>query len=120
MFRFEEQRIAARKRLLNRKDLMTFDTVPDFIVNAFFGDSSYKNQLIVCTFGFLNGIEFNGLMTLICWKKVDDSRKRKMESLYRDFEKPEYQRRYYSFSVHYKLVMFLNGNVRKFGQRIIV
>lgn len=121
MFPFEKQRVEARKRLLNRYDVTTFDSVPNFIVNGFFDGSSYANQLIVCTFGFLNGIEIDQLISLVQWKNVNESRKKKMKALYIDFEtKPEYRERYYSFNVCRKLVMFLNGDIRKFTQRIVV
>lgn len=46
MFRFETQGLSARKRLLNRSDVMSFVRVPGFIVNSFFGASSYHKQLL--------------------------------------------------------------------------
>lgn len=79
------------------------------------------NQLIICTFGYLNGIEIDLLISLIRWKDINENRKRKIKALYKDFEtKPEYRERYYSFNVGHKLVMFLNGDILKFGQRIVV
>lgn len=56
MFRFEKQRLDARKKLLNSKDILNFDKVPDFIINSFFGACGYKTKLIVVTFCVLNGI----------------------------------------------------------------
>ena len=47
MFKFQEQRVKARKILLNKADVITFDNVPDHIVDAFFGTCSYKNRLII-------------------------------------------------------------------------
>ena len=118
MFRFEAQCLGARKRLLNRFDITNFDNVPGFIVNAFFGDSSYRNRLIVCTFGFLNGIAINQLISLIRWRDMNATRIKKLRNLYNDFEtKAEYRIRYYSFNVGRNLVMFLNGDIRKFAKK---
>ena len=47
MHPFEEERVSARKRLLNRFDITSFDKVPNFIVNSFFGKYSYHKQLII-------------------------------------------------------------------------
>lgn len=118
MFKFQKQRVQARKILLNRTDVITFDSVPDHIVDAFFGYCSYKNRLLVTAFAFLNGIHIEQLMQLIRWKDTSEVDRRKMATLYKDFEKPHYMCNYYSFSVHHKLVMYFNGDVRKFGQRI--
>src|ERR1700744_3033682 len=46
----------ARKQLLNDKDIINFNYVPEFIVNSFFGNCTYKNRLLVSTFCYLNGI----------------------------------------------------------------
>lgn len=118
MFKFQKARVNARKILLNRSDVISFDNVPDHIVDAFFGSCSYKNRLIVATFGFLNGIHVEQLFNLARWKDTRESERRKLRALYQDFEKPRYMNNYYSYDVHHRLVMFLNGDVRKFGQRI--
>lgn len=118
MFKFQKKRVVARKLLLNRFDIITFDSVPDHIVDAFFGSCSYKNRLIVTTFGFLNGIDAQQLLDLTRWNDTTESEKRKVIALYKDFEKPQYMNNYYSYNVHHKLVMFLNGDIRKFGKRI--
>lgn len=108
----------ARKRFLNRDDVINFETVPEHIVDAFFGSCSYKSRLIVTTFGFLNGIHIEQLLTLIKWNDTSETDRRKMIGLYKDFEKPRYMSDYFSYNVHHKLVMFFNGDVRKFGKRI--
>lgn len=112
MFRFEKERLAARRRLLNGFDITNFDSVPDFIINAFFGNSSYKSQLLVCTFGFLNGIEVELLISLLRWTQFTEAKKVKIRSLYRCFENSSYQGRYYSYNVHHNAVMYLNGVFR--------
>lgn len=118
MFKFQKQRVEARKTLLNRADVIAFESVPDHIVDSFFGSCSYKNRLIVTTFGFLNGIHIDQLLELIRWKDTSETDRRKMIAVYKDFEKPRYMTSYYSYSVHHKCVMFFNGDVRKFGKRI--
>lgn len=110
MFKYQKQRV--------RADVTSFDNVPDHIVDAFFGSCSYKNRLTVTTFGFLNGIHIEQLLQLIRWKDTTETDKRKIAALYKDFEKPRYMDNYYSYSVHHKLVMYFNGDVRKFGQRV--
>ena len=114
MFTFQSQRVAARKRLLNRYDVISFDEVPEFIVDAFFGSCTYKSRLITTTFGFLNGINVDLLISLVRWHDLRQTEVRKMEILYETFLKQNY----YSYNVHYKQVMFLNGDIRKFGKRI--
>lgn len=37
MFKFQKQRVQARKILLNRADIIAFESVPDHIVDAFYG-----------------------------------------------------------------------------------
>lgn len=118
MFKFQRQRCEARKRFLNRFDIISFNTVPDHIVDGFYGSCNYKNRLIVLTFGFLNGLHIEQLFELIQWKDVTRSDQNKMIALYNDFEKPRYKTNYYSYNVHHKLVMYLNGDIRKFGVRI--
>lgn len=113
MYRFQPNRVRARKILLDRKDIIAFRNVPDFIVDAFFGDCTYVKRLIVSTFSFLNGLSLYQLMTLPFWKDFTDVDKNKIEALYRDLQRPAYQQKYYSYNVHYGLVMFLNGAVRK-------
>ena len=119
MFRFEKQRVAARKRLLNRVDVIRFDTVPNFIINSFFGSCTYKSRLITTTFAVLNGISIDGFFDLIRWSDFSDREKAKVIALFLDYEKPHYRNRYYSYNVHYKLVMYLNGDIRRMGQRVI-
>lgn len=115
MFKFQKQRTNARK---NRCDVISFDNVPDHIVDAFFGSCTYKNRLIVATFGFLNGVDVEQSIAMTHWKDTRNDERMKMIALYKDFEKPRYMENYYSYNVHRKLVMFLNGDIRKFGKRI--
>lgn len=118
MFKFQKQRVNARKILLNRSDQINFDSVPDFIVDAFFGSCTYKNRLIVTTFGYLNGIYVDDLLKLTKWTDTTEAEKSKVKRLYLDYETPRYRENYYSFNVHNQLVMYLNGDIRKHGKRI--
>lgn len=61
-------------------------------------------------FGYLNG-------ALIRWNDFSEVTKRKIISLYRNFENPPYQATYYSFNIHHGIVMYLNGDIRRFGIR---
>lgn len=97
--------------------MIRFDEVPDFIVDAFFGSCTYKNILTTTTFGYLNGISMEQLMTLCRWKDTKNREKEKMKQLYDSYEKSHYQQKYYSYNVMMKLVMFLNGDIRSFGER---
>lgn len=118
MSNFEAKRTEARKILLNRADLTNFTTVPAFIVDAFFGPCDYKKRMLCCTFGFLNGIDADNLLTLVRWSDTKKEDKAKVKALYLDFEKPNYQSKYYSYNIHYRRVCFLNGDLRKNGRRI--
>lgn len=118
MHPFEEKRAEARRRLLNRADAISFHGVPNFIINSFFGQCNYKNRLITCTFAYLNGIDAEQLLAMVFWKDIKKQDEAKVKKLYIYFEKPEYQARYYSYNVHTKLVMFLNGDIRKYGVRV--
>ncbi len=119
MFKYQQHRVAARKRFLNRFDVINFEDVPDHIVDAFYGSCCYKTRLIVLTFCYLNGLHIEQVFELVRWKDIRQSDKDKMIALQQDFEKPRYKDNYYSFNVHYKLVMYLNGDIRKFGTRIV-
>lgn len=118
MHPFQTQRVAARKRLLNREDVTRFDEVPDFIVDAFFGSCTYKSRLVTAVFGYVNGLSVDQLLSLNHWNDVKEMEKEKIKKLYVSFEGPRYQQQYYSYNVHQKLVVFLNGDVRKFGVRL--
>lgn len=50
---------------------------------------------------------------------MNQSEKSKLTSLYQEYTKERYQNTYYSYNVHQKQVMYLNGDVRKFGSRIV-
>lgn len=118
MFPFQQKRVAARKLLLNREDIIRFDEVPDFIVDAFFGSCTFHKRLLTATFGFVNGISIDQLLGACRWNDTKQTEKEKMKKLYIAFESAHYQETYYSYNVHYKLVMFLNGDLRKCGKRV--
>lgn len=118
MFPYQKQRVAARKRLLNREDVTRFDEVPDFIVDAFFGSCTYKNRLLTAVFGYVNGLSVDQLLSLNHWNDMKEIEMEKIKKLYDSFEGPRYQQEYYSYNVHQKLVVFLNGDVRKFAVRL--
>lgn len=114
--KIQKNKLAARRTVLQRKDLVDFTYVPDFIINSFFGSCNYKNRLHVSTFCYVNGINFEGLLKLIHWNDVRDCEIQKVKSLMTvDYEKDQYRQKYYSYCTRRKLVVYLNGNVRYFG-----
>jgi hypothetical protein len=72
---------------------MSFDNVPGFIIEAFFGDYNNKNILLVATFGYLNGIQIDVLLSIVKWKQVTLKDINKLKALYVDLAKPEYNSR---------------------------
>lgn len=108
----------SRRTSLNEKDVVNFTEVPEFIVNAFFGMCNYKNRLLVATFSYLNGISMDQLFELVQWTDISKNDKEKIRRLYDYFELDRYKDNYYSYNVHTRSVMYLNGDIRRFGQRI--
>lgn len=100
-----------RKALLDNKDIINFTDVPEFIVNSFFGKCTYKNRLLVSTFCYLNGIAFDQLLELIQWTDTTKKDREKIRHLYSYFEMDHYKQNYYSYNVHRKMVMNLNGGL---------
>lgn len=119
MFRFEVQRVVARKKLLNSKDLLNFENVPSFIINSFFGSCTYQSRLTVSTFCVLNGISCDQCMEICRFKDLSAKDKNKIENLFIYLKKRENCIRYYSYSVHYKKILYLNGDLRLHGRRIV-
>lgn len=116
---FEKERCEARRKLLNSRDVISFETVPLFIVNSFFGQCTYLKRLHISTFCFLNGVSPSQCQ-LICF--FDDPtliNNHKIEALYNYLKLKQNMERYYSYSVHYKKILYLNGDLRLHGQRIL-
>ena len=88
MFRYQVQRVAARKKLLNRFDFIRFDDVLNFIIDSFFGSCTYKSRLLTDTFGWLNGLHIDQLLELCRWNDTKAAENGKMKSLYTTFESP--------------------------------
>jgi len=75
-----------------------------------------NKRMIACTFCYLNGMSPYQLFQLNRWSDFKQVDRNKIEKLLRDFAQPAYQARYYSYNVHYGLVMFLNGDIRKYSK----
>jgi len=117
--RIEAKRLAARRTFLNNKDLVSFDNVPAFIIDSFFQKSTYHKRMIVATFSYLNGLTFDQLLLLIHWNDYDVKDYKKLKDLYcKYFSQEEYRKKYFSYSIHTGLVMYLDGKIRRFGKRI--
>lgn len=114
----EKNRMQACRRLLNGMDITNFDRVPEFIINYFFGQGTYRERLQVTTFGFVNGLSTDQLFLLLRWKPFRKDHQIKIIDLYKWLEDPVHGRRYYSFNVALGLVVFCNGDIRKHGTRI--
>ncbi len=108
-----------RKYILNEKDIISFNNVPQFIIDSFFGKCNYKNRLLVSTFCYLNGIAIDQLFELVQWTDTSKQDKEKIRHhFYTYFKLERYQQQYYSFNVHHGSVMYLNGDLRRFGSRV--
>lgn len=110
--RIAKNRLAARIRFLNKFDVLCFNNVPDFIINAFFSDGTYLERMIVTNFCFLNGIPFKKL-TILIHGRFKREHLKKVERLYSDFVAGRYVNHYYSFCVARKVVSFLNGTIKR-------
>lgn len=114
----EHNKIQAMKRRLSSYDYCTFWNVPNFIIEAFYGNCSYRKRLIVSTFGYVNGTTFEQIVEMNQWRYFTNVQKKIIEDLIKVwFEKPEYRRRYYSYEVIRGLVVYLDGKVRYNGRR---
>lgn len=119
MFRFEKQRLLARRKLLNSKYITNFDKVPDFIINTFFGECDYKSRLLIVTFCVLNGISPYQCLLLCHLKSVSKVKLEKIEKLYKYLKKQENRSKYYSYCVFFDKVFYLNGDLRLHQTRVI-
>lgn len=119
MFPFEEQRLIARKKLLNSKDFLSFDKVPGFIINSFFGKCDYISRLIVVTFCVLNGLSPFQCFELCRFKDMSKVKLDKIISLYNYIKSEENRSRFYSYCVFYNKVLYINGDLRLNGKRIV-
>lgn len=106
MFKFQKQRVQARKRFLNHFDIINFHHAPDHIVDAFYGSCTYYNRLIVSTFAYVNGLHIDQVFELVRCKDMSANEKNKMIALYKNFEDTRFKNNYY-------------GDVRKYGKRIV-
>lgn len=116
MFRFYEQRLNARKIRLNTFDILDFSKVPNFIIDAFFGNINYKDRLFIATFCFLNGISSDRMEEILKrthYHSIDPIKIAKLVYLHNDFRLGKYLDKYYSYNVIKGLVMYLNGTVKR-------
>lgn len=119
MEKFLSQKNNARRRLLNSRDFINFSTVPMFIVNSFFDECTYKKRLQVTCFCFLNGLSPTQCLELCFFKDLSKTDVKKIEDLYVYLNLKNNITRFYSYSVHYKKVFYLNGDLRINGKRIV-
>lgn len=115
--RMERNKVRARKILLNKSDILSFSNVPPFIINAFFGKWSYKSQLTVTTFAFVNGISEYQLFSLIKWKPFTKTDQLKIINFFHWLENPINSHKYFSYNVALSTVVYCNGDIRKYGVR---
>lgn len=109
----------ARKKLLNRFDVLSFDKVPQYIVEAFFGVGCYKERMIVTVFGYVNGLSIDQIFSLIRWKNFTDKKKMKMIALFNLYlPLQRYQVKYYSYCVRRGAQVFCDGTLRINGNRL--
>jgi hypothetical protein len=107
-----KNKLEARRRLLNGADVGNFSSVPEFIVDSFFDEPSYKKRLIVSAFCFLNGIAPDCLESVIHWSPRRTKDHEKCVQLYAYFSTPDIAKKYWSYHVSSGLVRFLDGSIR--------
>lgn len=109
---FQKQRTRARIIRLNADDLFSFDHAPDYIINSFFDNCTYKKRLTVVTFCFVNGIQYDDLLKLIRWKDVTKFDYRKVQKLWSDSSREPYKSKWFAYNCHLKRVIYLNGALK--------
>lgn len=115
----EANKLEARRRNLQRFDLVDFSRVPAHIINAFYDRPSYLKRLLVAVFGFINGLSYDQLISILFWKPRRQSDDDKIKYLYDiTFEKERYRKEYYSYSVIRNAVVFIDGTLRLYGRRV--
>lgn len=112
MYPYELQRTGARRIRLNSADQFQFDDAPDYIVNAFFAKCTYKKRITVVTFCFVNGISYDGLISLIRWTDFEEKDRIKICKLWLDCLREPYKSSWYSYNCHLKCVTYLSGSRR--------
>jgi hypothetical protein len=111
--------LKAQRLRLDSFDIVTFDRVPHFIVEAFFGKCTYKKRILVSIFGYLNGILPESILEMVQWKDKEKSDVDKVQQLMTKYlPTVEYQQRYYSYNIITGTVMYLDGKLRLHGKRI--
>ena len=115
-----EKKLEARRRRLNHFDVTDFSRVPPHIVNAFFGDGSYRSRLFVTTFAFINGLTLDQLLRMLHWRPFTLEDRGKISDLFLNYlPKPEYGRKYYSYNTTLNLMIFCDGCLRINGERVV-
>lgn len=105
------------KKFLNKMDIIEFSKVPDHIVEAFFGTASFKSRMLVTVFAFVNGLSLNQLFELLKKKLLTKKDKAKIIYLFNALKNPLFSYKYYSYNVIKGLVIFCNGDIRRYGER---
>lgn len=114
----EDATTSSRRVQLNSKDVTSFNKVPKFIINNFFGKCTYKSRLIATTFCVLNGVSPEQCFMLCHFIDLKRTDIEKIKQLYNYLKLEENSRRYYSYCVHFEKVFFLNGDLYLNKQRV--
>lgn len=114
----KRKKLDAMKKFLNKMDITDFSKVPDHIVEAFFEKASYKSRMLVTVFVFVNGININQLFELLKKKLLTKEDKTKIIYLFNALKNPVFSYKYYSYNVIRNLIIFCNGDIRRYGKRI--
>ena len=73
----------------------------------------------MAVFGFINGLSYDQLISILFWKPRRQSDDDKIKYLYDiTFEKERYRKEYYSYSVIRNAVVFIDGTLRLYGRRV--
>lgn len=103
---------------LNKFDVCSFNRVPQHIVNAFYGEGTYRSRLIVTTFAFCNGFSSEVLFEMLQWKPLKKDDITKIHSLFEYLKDPEVSWKYYTYGTYEEKMVYCNGDLRIGGERI--
>lgn len=107
-----------RKNYLNKHDVCDFTKVPKYIIDAFFGEGTYRTRLLVSTFGYVNGIHPEKLVEMVTWKPVKAIDRAKVIDIYSYLDiNREKAKKYYSYNANMGIMMFCDGSLRINGER---
>lgn len=78
----EANKLEAWRRSLQRFDLVDLLRISAHIINAFYDRPSYLRWLLLAVFGYINGLSYDQLVSILFWKPRRQSDDDKIKYLY--------------------------------------